>query len=170
MILCMCFAKFASRITCEPGFTVTMIWVRLMWRRPFCSCVWDFCSRGYGKWVATWSSRCALKSLWRHTYHIGAVRLFVVFFNTGKKKQMWFLKKRRPCVLLYISIVAISVDLPVTVNNSVTPSQVGFQQFCAIQHFCVEGSNKHSDRGHSSNDLEFFSNRTFRGSFSYNGK
>ena len=43
----------------------------------FCSCVWDFYSRG--KRAATWSSRCALKSL-RHTYYIGAVCLF--FFNT----------------------------------------------------------------------------------------
>jgi len=34
--------------------------------------------------------------------------------------------------------------------------RVGFQQFRAIQHFCVEGSNKRSDRGHSSNELEFF--------------
>jgi len=64
------------------------------------------------------------------------------------------LKKRRPCVLLNILIVAISVGLPVTVNTRVPASRVGFQQFRAIQHFCVEGSNKHSDRGHSSNELE----------------
>jgi len=56
--------------------------------------------------------------------------------------------------------------LHVAVNNPVPASQVGFQQFCAIQHFCVEGSNKRSDRGHSSNVLELFSYRTFRGSFS----
>jgi len=30
----------------------------------------------------------------------------------------------------------------------------------------MEGSNKRSDRGHSSNDLEFFTDRTFRASFS----
>ena len=65
-----------------------------------------------------------------------------------------------------ISIVAISVGLPVAVNNPVPASQVGFQQFRAIQRFCVEGSNKRSDRGHSSNDLEFFTDRTFRASFS----
>jgi len=62
--------------------------------------------------------------------------------------------------------VAISVGFPVAVNNPVPASQVGFQQFRAIQQFCVEGSNKRSDRGHSSNDSEFFTNRTFRGSFS----
>jgi len=56
----------------------------------FCSCVWDFYSRG--KWLATWSSRCALKSLCCHTYYIGAVCLF--FFNTDKNKQMWFLWKK----------------------------------------------------------------------------
>jgi len=32
----------------------------------FCSCVWDFYIRG--KRVATWSTRCALTSLCRHTY------------------------------------------------------------------------------------------------------
>jgi len=50
--------------------------------------------------------------------------------------------------------------------NPVPASQVGFQQIRGIERFCVEGSNKRSDRGHSSNDLEFFTNRTFRGSFS----
>jgi len=80
------------------------------------------------------------------------------------------LKKRAPCVLLNISIVAISVGLPVAINNPVPASQVRFQQFRAIQRFCVEGSNKRSDRGHSSNDLEFFTNRTFKGSFSDFGK
>jgi len=51
--------------------------------------------------------------------------------------------------------VAISVGWPVAVNNPVPKSQVGFQKFHAIYHFCAEGSNKRSDRGHSSNDLEF---------------
>jgi len=46
-----------------------------------------------------------------------------------------------------ILIVAISVDLPVAVDNPVPASQVGFQQFRAIERFCVEGSNKRSDRG-----------------------
>jgi len=62
--------------------------------------------------------------------------------------------------------VAISVGLPVAVNNPVHASQVGFQQIRTIERFCVEGSNKRSDRGHSSNDLEFlmtvFSERHFR--------
>ena len=66
--------------------------------------------------------------------------------------------------------MAISVSLPVAVNNPVPASQVGFQQFRAIQHFSVEGSNERKDRGHSSNDLEFFTNRTFRASFSDFGK
>jgi len=66
--------------------------------------------------------------------------------------------------------VAISAGLPVAVNNPVPASQVGFQQFRAIQYFCVEGSNKRNDRGHSSNDLEFFTKRSFRRSFSDFGK
>jgi len=60
----------------------------------------------------------------------------------------------------------ISVGLPVAVNNPVPSSQVQFQQIRAIERFCVEGSNKRSDRGHSSNDLEFLltvlSQRHFR--------
>jgi len=73
-------------------------------------------------------------------------------FNTDKKNRCDSYKKRRPSVLSNISIVAISVGLPVVVNNPVPASQVGFRKFRAIQRFCVEGSNKHSDRGHSSND------------------
>jgi len=65
-----------------------------------------------------------------------------------------------------ISIVAISVGLPVAVSNPVPASQVGFQQFRAIERFCVKGSNKRSDRGHSSFDLEFFTDCIFRASFS----
>ena len=52
-----------------------------------------------------------------------------------------------PCVLSNISIMAISVGVPVAVNNPVPASQAGFQQFRAIERFCVEGSNKRSDRG-----------------------
>jgi len=51
-----------------------------------------------------------------------------------------------------ISIVAISVGLPVAINNPVPASQVQFQQFRVIDRFCVEGSNKRSERGHFSND------------------
>jgi len=54
-----------------------------------------------------------------------------------------------------ISTVTISVCLPVAVNNPVPAIQVGFQQFRATERFCVEGCNKRSDRGHSSNVLEF---------------
>jgi len=72
----------------------------------------------------------------------------VCFFSTQIRNNSFdSYKKRRPCVLSNILIVAISVDLPVAVNNPVPASQVGFQQFRAIERFCVEGSNKHSDRG-----------------------
>jgi len=56
-----------------------------------------------------------------------------VFFNTERRKnRSYSYKKRRPCVLSNISIVAISVGLPVAVNNPVPASQVEFQQFRAI--------------------------------------
>ena len=58
--------------------------------------------------------------------------VFVFFLNTDKKKICDSYEKRRPCVLSNISIVAISVGLPVAVNNPVPASQVGFQQFRAI--------------------------------------
>jgi len=56
----------------------------------------------------------------------------VVFFflNTDKKKnRCGSYKKRNPSVLSNISIVTISVGLPVAVNKPVPASQVGFQQF-----------------------------------------
>jgi len=65
--------------------------------------------------------------------------------------------------------MAISVGLPVAINNPVPGSQVRYQQFRAIERFCVEGSNKRSDRGHSSNDLEFFTDRTFTQSRRHGG-
>jgi len=53
------------------------------------------------------------------------------------------LKKRKQCVLSKFSIVGISVGLLVAVNNP---------QFRVIERVYVEGNNKRSDRGHSSND------------------
>jgi len=41
----------------------------------------------------------------------------------------------------------VSIGLPAKINNSVPASQVLFQQFRVIEHFCVECSNKRSDRG-----------------------
>ena len=38
------------------------------------------------------------------------------------------------------------VSLPAKSGNPVPASQVRFQQFRAIKRFCVEGSNKRSDR------------------------
>ena len=82
------------------------------------------------KRVATWSSRCALKSLCCHSYHIGAVSLF--FLTQIRKHRCDSYEKRRPCVVSNISTVTISVGLPVAVNNLVPASRVGFQQFRAI--------------------------------------
>ena len=59
--------------------------------------------------------------------------VFVFFFEHRQEKtDVILIKKRRPCVLSNISIVAISVGLPEAVNNPVPASQVGFQQFHAI--------------------------------------
>jgi len=97
----------------------------------------------------------------------GSVFVFCFFYNTDKKNRCdSYKKKRRPNVLSNISIVGISVVLPVAVNNPLPASQARFQQFRVIERFCVEGSNKLSDRGHSSSVLEFFTDRTFRASFS----
>ena len=57
----------------------------------------------------------------------------VCFFAIQVKKHRCdSYKKRRPCVGSNISIVAISVGLPVTVNNPVPARQVGFEQFREI--------------------------------------
>jgi len=39
------------------------------------------------------------------------------------------------------------VGLPAKIANPVPASQVRFQQFSAIECFCVEGSKKRSDHG-----------------------
>jgi len=92
-----------------------------------------------------------LKSLCRHRYYIGAVCLFCFFWffwtQTRKTDGILIKKKRIPCVFSNISIVGISVSLPVAVNNLVPASQVRFQQFRVTERFCVEGSNKRSDGG-----------------------
>jgi len=43
--------------------------------------------------------------------------------------------------------MTFSFGLPAKIDNPVPASQVRFQQFRAIERFCVEGSNKRSDRG-----------------------
>ena len=47
---------------------------------------------------------------------------------------------------LYLTMT-FPVGLSAKINNPVPASQVRFPQFCAIERFCVEGSNKRSDRG-----------------------
>jgi len=76
-----------------------------------------------------------------------------VFLTHIRQNRCDSYKKRKPCVLSNISIVAISVGSPVAVNKAVSASQIGFQQFRAIERFCVEGSNKRNGPVHSSNDL-----------------
>ena len=50
-----------------------------------------------------------------------------LFLTQIRKNRCDSYTKRRLCVLSNISIMAISVGLPVAVNNSVPASQVGFQ-------------------------------------------
>jgi len=61
-----------------------------------------------------------------------SVFVFSFFLTQIRKHRCDSYKKRRPCVVSNISTVAISVSLPVAVNNLVPASQVGFQQFRAI--------------------------------------
>ena len=58
--------------------------------------------------------------------------MFVFFAIQLRKHRCDSYEKRRPCIVSNISIVVISVGLPVAVNNPVLASQVGFQQFRAI--------------------------------------
>ena len=87
---------------------------------------------------------------------------FLFFLTQIRKTDVTLIKNEGQVFFSNISIVASSVGLPMAVNNPVPTSHVGFKKFRAIQRFCVEGSNKHSDRGHSSNDLELLTDRTFR--------
>jgi len=61
--------------------------------------------------------------------------VFVFFLTQIRKHRCDSYIKRRPCVVSNISIVAISVGLPVAVNNPVPSSQVQFQQFRVIERF-----------------------------------
>ena len=93
--------------------------------------MWDFNNRG--KRVTTWSSRCAEVFMPPHILNRSQVQCVFLFFLTQiRKNRCDFYKKRRTCVLSNISITAISVGLPVAVNNPVLASQVEFQQFRAI--------------------------------------
>jgi len=58
--------------------------------------------------------------------------------NTDKKKHVILIKKRRPCVLSNTSIVAISVGLPVAVNNPAPASQVEFQNSVQFNAFALK--------------------------------
>ena len=72
-----------------------------------------------------------LQSLYAAEHIIGAVCLF--FFSTRiRKRRCDSHIKRRQCVVSNISFLAISVGLPVAVDNPVPASQVGFQQIRAI--------------------------------------
>ena len=62
------------------------------------------------------------------------------FLNTDKKNRCDSYKKRRPSVLLNISIVAISVGLPVAVNNPVPASQAGFQNSVQFNAFASKAA------------------------------
>jgi len=50
------------------------------------------------------------------------------------------------CCVNYLPMI-FPVGLPAKIGNPVPASQVRFQQFRAIERFCVEGSTKRSDRG-----------------------
>jgi len=50
------------------------------------------------------------------------------------------------CCVKYLTMT-FPVDLPAKINNRVPANQVRFQQFRAIERFCVEGRNKRSNRG-----------------------
>jgi len=50
------------------------------------------------------------------------------------------------CCVKYLT-TTFPVGLPEKTDDPAPVSQVQFQQFRVIERFCVEGSNKRSDRG-----------------------
>jgi len=50
------------------------------------------------------------------------------------------------CCVKYLTMT-FPVGFSAKIYNPVPVSQVRFQQFRVIERFCVEGSNKRSDRG-----------------------
>ena len=72
-------ALWKRKKTCEP-WTYQLQPFGCVLLDVFCSCVWHFCI--HGKRVATWSTRCALTSLCRHSYVQG-----VCFFEYREEKS-----------------------------------------------------------------------------------
>ena len=128
----------------------------------FCSCVWAFYSRV--KRVATWSSRCALTSLCRHTY------MQCVWFVWAqiRKTDVKLMKKRRPCVLSNLSTVSFLVSLHCLQKLIILfpPAKYDFN-FVSLNAFVSKAATSAVIVGHSSNDLKFFIDLTFRASISF---
>jgi len=56
------------------------------------------------------------------------------------------IKPQAMCCVKYLT-TTFPVGLPEKTDDPAPVSQVQFQQFRVIERFCVEGSNKRSDRG-----------------------
>jgi len=92
--------------------------------------------------------------------------VFGVFvLSTDKKKQVWNLWKNAGHVFFEIFNRDVFVWFGWK-NNPFPASQVRFPHFLVIETFCVKGRNKRSIVGNSSNDIEFFIDRTLRASIS----
>ena len=63
-----------------------------------------------------------------------------VFLTQIRKNRFDSYKKRRSCVLSNMSIVAISVGLPVAVDNPVSASQVGFNNSVQFNAFASKAA------------------------------
>jgi len=102
--------------------------------------------------VVKWGSHCGFNVFMPP--NICAVCLVVL--STDKKKQMWSLRKTQ-AMWFFKYNRGVFGWFPAKINNPVSSSQVRFEQFRVIElhTFCVEDSNKRSDRRAFQCDLEF---------------
>ena len=106
----------------------------------------DFCSRG--KRAATWSPRCALTSLCRHTYV--QCGLFVRAQIT--KDRCNLTKMLAMCFFKYFNR-GVLVGSPLEINNPVPAGPAQFPQFGVIELFGSKLATSAVIVGHSSNDI-----------------
>jgi len=69
----------------------------------------------------------------------------MLLLSTDKKKDMWN-STQATHFIKYLSNTFLAGS-PVEINNCVPTSQARYPQFRVTERFCVESSNKRSDRG-----------------------
>ena len=139
----------SEKVTNKPIVNLAVQPVGYVLHDVFCSCVWDFYSRG--KRSARWSPRCALTSLCRHTYVQCGLFLWAQIrkdrWETYKNVGHVFFQIFQPWRFWWVRLWKLI--------NPVPASQAQFPQFHVIELFASKVATSAVIVGHSRNDIEF---------------